>query len=284
MDIRSKGYQPWAGPLRGDRLAWAPIFRHGVREVFRRRFSKMLFAMAAFPFLLYLVGIYVRSKPELKMLSQFIRQLQSDASLFDSFYSNGFLVFWLVILSIFSGAGLISADLKFRSLGLYFARPLRRSDYLAGKFAIILFYLLLFTLLPGTLLLLFNALFQGSWTASPAIVGGVFLYPLLTGFFLAALTLGLSIVSPNTKLVQVLIFFLFIFSNMLGDILHQTFRSDWAYLLSVQRNFNQLGRLLFNLPADFAVSPWYSVLVLLGGGLLALTALNRRVRKAEAQS
>jgi ABC-type transport system involved in multi-copper enzyme maturation permease subunit len=284
MDIRSKGYSPWPGPLRRDGLAWAPIFRHGIRQVFRRRFSKLLFAMAAAPFFVFLVGIYVRSKPELKMLSRLVRQLQSDASLFHSFYTNGFLVFWLMILSIFCGAGLISGDLKFHALALYFARPLRRRDYLAGKFAVILFYLLLFTLLPGLLLLVLNALFQGAWTASPGLLAGALLYPLLTGFFLAALTLGLSIVSPNTKLVQVIIFFIFIFSNTLAEILHQVFRSYWCYLVSFQRNFEQLGTLLFGLPARFAAPAWLSAVTLAGLGLLALAALNRRVRKAEAQS
>lgn len=284
MDIRSKGYTPWPGPLRRDGVIWAPMFLHGIREVFRRRFAKVLFSMAALPFLIFLVGIYVRSKPELKMLSHFVSQLQSDANLFHAYYTNGFLLFWLMILSIYSGAGLISADLKFHALALYFARPLRRGDYLAGKFAVVLFYLLMFTLLPGLLLLLFNALFQGTWTASPALLPGVILYPLLTGFFLASLTLGLSIISPNTKLVQVMIFFIFIFSNTLADIMHQVFHSDYFYLLSINQNLDQLGRLLFGLPAKLSVSPWLSVVTLLALGLLALAILNRRVRQAETRS
>jgi hypothetical protein len=82
----------------------------------------------------------------------------------------------------------------------------------------------------------------------------------------------------------VVIFFIFIFSDSLAQILHEIFRSDWFYLLSIGKNISQLGKLLFGLPPDFRVSPWMSLLTLVTLGLLALAALSRRVRRAEAQS
>ncbi len=85
----------------------------------------------------------------------------------------------LIILSIFSGADLISADLKFKALPLYFSRPLSRGDYLLGKFSIILFYLLLFTLVPGILLLLFKMIFTGSLAVSPPLLLASWSFPLL---------------------------------------------------------------------------------------------------------
>ena len=159
MDIREKGYRHWEGELQSSHFNWLPITLNGVKTVFKKKYAKLIFSLSASTFFVFLAAVYVSTKPELKILSELVRLLKSDAELFKTFYANGFLIFMLVILSIFSGADLISADLKFKAFPLYFARPLSRGDYLTGKFSIVLFYLLSFTLVPGILLLLFKMLF-----------------------------------------------------------------------------------------------------------------------------
>ena len=114
MEIREKGYRHWEGQLQTSHLNWLPIARNGVKAVFKKKFAKLVFSLSASTFFVFLAAVYVSTKPELKILSELVRLLKSDAELFNTFYANGFLTFMLVILTIFSGADLISADLKFR--------------------------------------------------------------------------------------------------------------------------------------------------------------------------
>ena len=51
----------------------------------------------------------------------------------------------LVMILVFCGAGLISDDLKFNSLQLYFSRPITKRDYFLGKASVIVFFLFFVT-------------------------------------------------------------------------------------------------------------------------------------------
>lgn len=282
MDIREKGYRHWEGQLQSTHFNWLPITINGVKTVFKKKYAKLIFSLSASTFFVFLAAVYVSTKPELKILSELVRLLKSDAELFKTFYANGFLTFMLVILSIFSGADLISADLKFKAFPLYFARPLSRGDYLAGKFAIVLFYLLSFTLVPGILLLLFKMLFTGSLAVSPLLLLAILVFPVIECVCLASLTLALSILSPNTKFIQIAIFLVYMFSNNLAQILKAIFKSDYFFLVSLSGNIQQLGSFLFGIKPAYAYPAWLSALLPLVISALAVWLLVWRIRKAEA--
>ncbi|MEI6613980.1 MAG: ABC transporter permease subunit [Chrysiogenales bacterium] len=284
MDIREKGYSHWEGELKTSRYNWLPIFFNGIKTVFKKKYAKLIFASSGATFVVFLVAVYVSTKPELKILGELVRLLKSDAELFKTFYTNGFLTFMLVILSIFSGADLISTDLRFKAFPLYFARPLSRSDYLLGKFSVILFYLLLFTLVPGILLLLFKMIFTGSLAVSPMLLLAILVFPLLECVFLASLTLALSILSANTKFIQIAIFLVYMFSNNLAHMLKAIFKNDYFFLISLQGNIEQLGSFLFGLQPTHVYPAWLAVLPPVVISLLAVWLLSWRIKKAEAGS
>jgi len=284
MDIREKGYSRWQGQLKTTRHHWLPIFFNGIKSVFRKKYSKPVFAMSASTFFIFLLAVYVSTKPELKILAELVRLLKSDADLFKTFFSNGFLTFNLVILSIFSGADLISSDLKFKAFPLYFARPLSRGDYLMGKFSVVLFYLLLFTMVPGILLLLAKMLFTGSLAVSPLLLLAILVFPLLESVFLASLTLALSILSANTKFIQIAIFLVYMFSDSLAQILKSIFKSDYFMMISLQHNLEQMASFLFRLTPKYAYPSWLALLPPVTVSLLAVGLLGWRIKKAEGRS
>ncbi len=281
MEIREKGYRHWEGELRSSRFDWLPIARNGIKTVFKKKYAKLIFSLCASNFFVFLVAVYTSTKPELKILGELVRLLKSDAELFKTFYANGFLTFMLIALSVFGGADLISADLKFKAFPLYFARPLSRGDYLAGKFAILLFYLLSFTLVPGILLLLFKMLFAGSLAVSPLLLLSILAFPLVECACLASLTLALSILSPNTKFIQIAIFLVYIFSNNLAQILKAIFKSDYFFLVSLPGNIQQLGCFMFGVRPVYHFPAWLSLLLPLVISGLAFWLLSWRIRKAE---
>lgn len=283
MTIREKGYHRWDGQLKDTGIYWLPIFFNGIKSVFKKKHSRILFSLTLSPFLVFLVGIYVATKPELKMMSKMVRLLNTDTEFFKEFLTNNFSIFMLVILGIFFGAELISGDIKFNSFPLYFSRPMNRKDYILGKLSVIMFYYLLFTLVPGILLYIFKFIFTGKISLDPRIVFGLIFLPLLITLFIAAIVLMVSSLSGNAKYVKIIVFLVYIFSNTIALILVKIFSSDYYYLISIENIIKQMGSFMFNTGAEFHYPPWLSVVTVIVIILGAFFILYKRIGKAEAQ-
>jgi len=283
MSIREKGYHKWDGKLKRTPVPWLPIFINGIKTAFKKKYAKALFSMAVGHFLVFLVGIYASTKAELKMVSEIVELLKNDALFFNTFFTNGFLMFSLLVLCFFVFAELISGDLRTNSFPLYFSRPLDRKDYVLGKFSIIMFYLLLFTLVPGLLLVIFKFLFTGSLSISPRVLFGLILVPILISTFLSAVTLMISSLSSNSRYVKIILLLFFIFSNSLAEILKAIFKSTYFNLFSVGRNLEQLGAYIFNIRPVFSVPGWMSLVFVLGFIALSFLIIFKKIGKSEAQ-
>jgi len=131
------------GPLRQIRF-W-PILREGLRLLLARRALLILGMLAWLPMVARVIQVYVVTRfPEAG------RVLPVDGRLFGEFL-NQQLGFVLLLL-IFSGAGLIAEDLRSGAIIVDLSRPLTRRDYVLGKLGIVLGVGLAVTLVPGALL------------------------------------------------------------------------------------------------------------------------------------
>jgi ABC-2 type transport system permease protein len=217
------------------------------------------------------------------MLTRFVRLLKDDASFFNVFFTFDLMLFNIILLCVFIGSELISADLKFNALPLYFSRPLDRKDYILGKYSILVFYLLVFTWFPGMLLIVFKVIFTGSFSYNIVVLMAVFLFPLIVSVFFASLTLLISSFSSNRKFVWIAIFLIYIFSGALGEIMNGIFKNPYFFLFSIEVNVKQLGSFLFRTSPGFHLSPWISFVILVLSTLLMIFVLCRRIVKSEAQ-
>jgi ABC-type transport system involved in multi-copper enzyme maturation permease subunit len=283
MGIREKGYHTWDGELKSGGIVWLPIFLDGIKSAFKKKFAKVFFTFTIAPFLVFLIGIYVSTKPELRMLTEVVDLLKTDARFFCTFFTNGFTYFMLVLLCLFVFAELISGDLKFNSFPLYFSRPLERKDYVFGKFSIIMFYLLLFTLVPGVLLVIFKFIFTGKISIAPGVLLAVIALPFLISTFFASITLMISSLSSNNRYVKITIFLLFAFSNGISEMLKGIFRNTYFNLFSFPRNIEQMGAYLFNTRPVFAVPGWMSLAIVVGLIGFSFFIIFKRIGKSEAQ-
>lgn len=129
--IHDLGYRPYAGPRLGERsVAWT-FFVTGLRNTYglgRSARSKalpmILLGLMLLPALI-LVGVLVQARDLLDLDSQLVA------------YSTYPLTTQLLI-SVFVAAqapALISRDLRFRTLTLYLARPMRRTTYVLVRLA-----------------------------------------------------------------------------------------------------------------------------------------------------
>lgn len=288
MSIKEKGYSHWDGELKQKKFPWWPITRFGIVSTFRRKFFKLVFLVSLLPSIVYFAGIYISERmDDFKFMineTQQIDFLHITPKYFNSYFTNEFLLFWIVIILIFCGAGLISEDFKYNSLQLYFSRPLRKSQYFLGKASIIFFFLFLITLVPGLLLIILKLIFSGSFAfiaKYPWLPLSVIGYSVLVTWFFTSYALFLSSLSKNKRYVAVLIFGIYLFSNIFYEIFYGIFRNQHFALVSLEANLKQIGALFFNQRLPYNIHWIYSLLIIIGFSLLALVAVKRKVRGVE---
>jgi ABC-2 type transport system permease protein len=167
MPIFDQGYQHWNGALAGHGLRWMAITNHGVRVGMKSLMMRifLLFAWApalVLAFMLCVWGLVERKSESVSSLMGILSFLQPEilqhpklyrVEIWTLFYAQ-FLQIELyisMILILLVGPNLISQDLRFNALPLYFSRPLRRIDYFLGKLGIIAAFLAMVVILPSVL-------------------------------------------------------------------------------------------------------------------------------------
>ncbi len=283
MSIREKGYHHWDGELLVPRFRWLPIYLNGIKAVIQKKYAKGLLFFTVMPFVIYLIGIYISTKPELNMLFQLVSLLKSEPAFFKSFATNDFLTFMLVIMGIFLGSDLISGDIKCNSFPLYFSRPLDRMDYIYGKMSILLFYFLMLTLVPNLLLYILKFIFTGTVSIDPQLLLGLMVTPIVITFVLASLTLMLSSFSGNNRYIKIIFFVLYFLSDLLGQVLYEIFKIPYLQLVSIKSNIDQMGAFLFNTTPKYDFPAVLSLLMMVIVGAGSFYILYKRIGRAEAQ-
>ncbi len=286
MPISEQGYRHWPGTLVERRRPWAPITRLGIKLAFKRRFFKFVLGLSLLPALIFSAGVYISEKIEdfKFMIRGRNRLLTVDPAYFKTYFTGDFLLFMMVMIMVLAGAGLIADDLKHNSLQLYFARPLRKRDYLMGKMGVVSFFLLLQTLLPGLLFFLLKLVFSGSFkflTQYPGIPLAVVLDSLLLTAFFGLYTLFLSSLGRNRRFASILLFLVYFFSDIFFGVFYGIFRLPAFCLLSIKANLQQVGAALFGVPGPYEV-PWiYSALILAALSGAAVFVLLRKINSVE---
>jgi ABC-type transport system involved in multi-copper enzyme maturation permease subunit len=282
--VREKGYYHWDGRLVERRLPWLPITRTGIMLAFKKRGFRFLFAGAFLPGIVLLAFVYMSEN-----LESFQAMVRSSDRLISvtpgsfKFFFMAPLFLWILML-VFAGSGLVADDLKHNSLQIYFSRPLRKKDYLLGKMAVVFFFILAVTLVPGMLVYIFKLIFAGNFKfflSYPWLVLSIAGFSVFLAVFFAFYTLLLSCLSKNSRYVMVLVFMIYIFSDVLFGILQSIFRTHYMALFSIRANIDQVGALVFAQKPAHPVPVLWSCLVLGGICVLSALVLNRKIRGVE---
>lgn len=288
MPIKEKGYSHWDGEFSPKKLPWWPITRYGIKLSLKKKFFKLAYALALVPAIVFLVGIYLAERIEdfSVMMEGGSTLIKVDPALFKTYLTNEFLLFMIIIILVFAGAGLIADDLKYNSLQLYFSRPLRKQDYLLGKASVLVGFLLFLTLVPGLILFFMKLIFSGSlkfFGDFPLLPLSIIGYSIFITVFFSFYTLLLSSISKSKRYVIILMVGIYFFSDILYAIFYNIFpsRSPYFSLFSIKVNLQQLGAAFFGVKAPQNV-PWiYSLIILAGICCLSVAVLFRKVKSVE---
>lgn len=237
MPIFDQGYQHWDGQLSGHGWRWLTVARHGVRAQMKNRWTRIVLLIALLPALglaLVLIawGLLEQQAEIIRPLFAMIRlprELMEGPkafrvpvwnAAFHFFFS--FQMFFSMLLVMLVGPGLISQDLRFNAIPLYFSRPLRRIDYFLGKLGVIGYFLGMVTIVPAVLAYLLGLLFSldlsvvaDTWRLLAASIGFGLIVVLSAGTFM----LALSSLSRNSRYVALFWVGVWIISGTIGGIL-----------------------------------------------------------------
>jgi ABC-2 type transport system permease protein len=276
MPIHDQSYRRYQGRKEGARGAWTVIAHHGITAILKRRTFLGLLLIAWMPFIVRAMQIYgAATFPQVTMLAM------TAESFRDFFDLQSLFVFFV---TIYVGAGLIANDRRANALQLYLSKPLTRTEYVAGKMAILVVFLLLVTWLPGMLLLVLQALFAGSFTF---VRENAFLVPAITVFSLVQVLtaafsmLALSSLSTSSRFVAVLYAGLVLFTRAMFEVLRGLTDTSGVSWISFTASLEQIGDVVFRQRPSFETSPWVSFGVVLVLILGSAVVLERRVRGVE---
>jgi ABC-2 type transport system permease protein len=152
MPIFDQGYQHFHGQLSGHAWRWLVIARHGVRTQLKNRAVFIMLLVAWVPALALVAALATWGLIEQKVgsVTSFFGPLLGQTGLlaepvayrqaiwtlaYSYFFWVQLILIMLLVVAV--GPGLVSRDLRFNALPLYFSRPIRRLDYFLGKLGVI---------------------------------------------------------------------------------------------------------------------------------------------------
>jgi ABC-2 type transport system permease protein len=276
MPIHDQGYRRYLGSKASIGLGWMVIARAGIRAMFAKRAFLGLLLLAWLPFFVRAVQFYLATNvPQAQLLAptaETFRQFLDQQETFVFF------------VTVYVGAGLIANDRRANALQSYLSKPLSRAEYVFGKLAILMTFLLMVTWVPAIVLLVVQIAFAGNFTF---FSNNLFLFPAITVFsfveaiMAATAMLALSSMSNSSRYVGILYAGVIFFSSAIYGVLYLATRSTFLSWISFSANISQIGNLIFRLPLEYD-TPWpVSLFMIVAVIALSAFVLERRVRGVE---
>jgi ABC-2 type transport system permease protein len=276
VPIHDQSYRRYAGERTPPGRAWTVIASAGIRNMLAKRAFLGLLIVAWLPFVVRAVQMYLAAN-----FSQMTMIAPSPGTFREFIEQQGVFTFFI---TIFTGAGLIANDLRANALQIYLSKPLGRLEYIAGKFTVLAFFLLLVTWLPATMLLVIQVVFAGNLTflqANLYLLPAILVTTSIETTVLALVMLALSSLSKSARFVGIMYAgVLFFTAALYGVVLVVTRNTSFSWI-SLQASLQNIGDFIFRVPPRYGTPAWATALVLAAVVAAAVWVLNRRVRGVE---
>jgi ABC-2 type transport system permease protein len=300
MPVFDQGYQHWKGELSGHAWRWLAITRQGVRWQLKGSISlvRLLLLAAWMPALalvtaLALWGMFEQGSQTIMNLLQPVMPpgIAADPhayrhAVWTISYSMFFRVesFFIFLLVVIVGPNLISRDIRFNALPLYFSRPLRRVDYFLGKLGVIGAIVAAVAVVPAVAAYVLGVCFsldlsviRDTWRLLPASI----LYGLVIVVSAGTLMLAMSSLSRRSLYVGMAWVGLWVISTAVAGVLGGIQRGALFHSIWQEEAARENGKAA--LPAE-PVDPDDAAPSVRRGGDPALGQMRRRVNQRVEQA
>lgn len=235
MAVYDHTYKNYAGPLTPEWSRFLVIPRHAFRDVFKSKLFTAFFAICFIPLLVEAILIYLHHNVSALAIMRINAReiIPIDASFFQTFVNlQGGFAFFVTLLV---GPPLVSRDLRNNALPLYLCRPFSRTEYVAGKMAVVLILLSAITWVPQLLLFLFQSYLQGGrWLLDNLwIAAAIFIASVVWILLLALLSQAISALVKWRVIASAALLGLFFIPSVFGEVVNVIFRTRWGSLISL---------------------------------------------------
>lgn len=276
MPIHDQGYRRYGGTRDVAGRAWQVIASAGVRTVLAKRQFLFLLLVAWAPFVVRAVQTYVASNFQqaafLAPRAETFREMLDQQSIFVFF------------ITIYVGAGLIASDRRANALQVYLSKPLTRAEYVAGKLAILVLFLMFVTWAPAIGLLIVQVMFAGSIQfvrQNAFLLPAITLYSVIAVLLAATTMLALSSMSKSSRFVGIMYAGLMFFTSALFNAIRGITGDSSLAWLSPGAALEQLGDVIFRVPPRYDLPAPAAILAVVGLIVISGVILERRVRGVE---
>jgi ABC-2 type transport system permease protein len=288
MAVYKQTYEPYEGPLRGERWRFAILVRYSFLSVFESRLLTTFFALCFIPPLLACGILYAhhnaKALQDLLVVGELVNGLPINSAFFNLvFRTQAFLSFLLVT---FVGPGLVSADTANSALVVYLSKPFSRAQYVLGRMTVLLVLTSTVTWIPALAMIGPQSDLSGfGWLMANYRVAAAFV--LSYWLWIIAISLLAMAVSAFVKWRPMatggllVIFFAGAGFGVLTNQILQLNR-QWALLLSLDSSISIVFDWLMEGMRERGNIPAWTALVWLAMLCLACTALLRwKIRACE---
>jgi ABC-2 type transport system permease protein len=251
MPIFDQGYQHWKGPLTGHAWRWRAITQEGVRVQLHNRVLKLLLFVAWLPALALVafvalwglveqggegvIGLVRRFLPAEILLDPRAYRAAMWTLAYSYFFKAEMILIMLLVVA--AGPSLISADLRFNALPLYFSRPLTRWDYFIGKLGVIAALVGAVAVVPAVFAYFVGLCFSLDLSVVkdtyPVLLGSI-AYGVLITLSAGTLMLALSSLSRRSLYVGISWFGLWWVSSLVSTILSAAYEASIQQHIALQ--------------------------------------------------
>jgi ABC-type transport system involved in multi-copper enzyme maturation permease subunit len=288
-------YRKFEGELRARPMRALILARAAVRIAFKRKLPALLFytpigiACVIFSFQVYFVfsvkGGEAANTLQGAMMGDAISEILGNTveNIFQFLQQSAKFV---LLVMVWYGSGLINEDRRLGANQLYFSRPLRRLDYIAGKFLATAWFGCLALVLPCLIICMVAAISSPDWsflTEEWETIPQVIVFGLLWVATMSLVVLTVSSITHRRSHAIVGAAGLVYGASTFATVLHHALDDGRASILNLFANMERVGESIFGvtLIRDRVVSTESSLAALGVLWVVCLFILTERVRKLE---
>lgn len=282
MAVYERRYQAYSGPETPGKWRWLIVTRYAARSVFASRIFVFFFGLSFLGPLVALGLIYLQTRSgDLGPLGEIVARMQIDRFAYRNLLviQSGFAF----LIALFVATGMLYDDLVGGGLPLYLARPINRTEYIAGKFLVPFALTSMVTWIPGLLLFgVQSALEEPGWTMQNLRVPWAILISAIS-FIVTLCLVGLACAAAVRSKVWSRAIFLIVYfvSTGAGQTVNGVFTTTWGSVLDLSALNRSIFAHLFG-ESDRAELPLLvAALGLAAFCSLCVAVLWKRVRPLE---
>jgi ABC-2 type transport system permease protein len=292
MTVRDLGYRAYEGELRpASHNTWV-LLRYGLWRIWGSWLTKL----GVFTAFLPLLGMALLAMVRFATVGREMPEVPAEAPGFAQWFFSSEAAVWLrsltaaqfwffvSVVTLRSGAGVIAEDFTYRAYQFYFAKPVTPVQYLVGRCAALAIFVFALVFVPTSLLTLVLAavgpeaqLLERMGLLLPALLDAT-----IIAVSCSTLSVAVSALSKSRALTFTAWVVLLVVPFLLAMIVRRITDWEWAYSVSLPGLLWVIGDALFKVRESWAVLSWYHA----GPILAALTAGSvylalHRIRQAE---